>query len=284
VGGGTGPVSHDLLASIRTVTAGGRPFRIAGAHDALTARLAEEAGFDGIWAGSLEMCASHLTADNGGLPLGQVLERVAEMAAAVGCPVLVDAATGYADPGRTVDECERAGAAGIVLEDQVAPMTNSLRPHGLRLKDPEQFGKVLQKAVGARADEAFAVIARVESLVAGEPVATAVRRADAYAADGADAVVIHSRTGHGRDVREVLRRLGTDRPAGVIPTMYHAVTAGELAAAGASFVIYANQGVRAQIRAVRRVYAEILHSGSSTAAEPELSTVDEVLDLLPPAE
>ena len=186
-------MSRDLIGALRAAAAAGTgPFRLAGAHDALTARLAEEAGFDGVWAGSLEVCASHLAPDTGSLPLGQTVERVAEMTATVRCPVLVDAAIGYADPARTVQELQRAGAAGIVIEDQAAPKTNSLRPHGVRLQDPEQFCKTLREAVDAKTDQAFAVVARVEALVAGEPGAMAVERALAYAAAGADALVIHS--------------------------------------------------------------------------------------------
>lgn len=275
-------MTADLLAAIAgTVGRQGLPFRLAGAHDALTARLAEAAGFDGIWAGSLEQSASQFVADTGTLGLGRTVERVAGMAGAVRCPVLVDAEIGYDDPAQTVADFEQAGAAGIVIEDQAAPKSNSLRPNGLRLRDQAEFCRLMEKAVAAKGDADFVVAARIESLVAGEPVTVAVERARAYADAGADALIIHSRSTDGVDVGAALDLLHTDLPVGVIPTTYYRRTAGELAAAGASFVIYANHGLRAQMRAVRSIYDDILRTGSTASIEDRIATIVEVLDFLP---
>ena len=267
------------LASALGARAGTLPFRLAGAHDALTARLVEEAGFDGVWAGSLELTVSHGVPDEGDLPLGEAVERVAEMTAAVRIPLLVDAGNGGADPARVVRELEAAGAAGIALEDKAYPRFNSLVDAPHRLRDAGAFCEVLGAALAERRSRAFAVVARVEALVAGEPVAAALARCEAYADAGADALIVHSRSADGADVLETLRGLRLGVPVGVIPTAYYRLGAARLRDAGASFAIYANHGLRAQVEAVRRVLRAIAETGSSEAVEPLIASVAEVMEL-----
>jgi phosphoenolpyruvate phosphomutase len=271
-------VETGLTAAIRAC-AGTLPFRLAGAHDALTARLVEEAGFDGVWAGSLEITVSHGVPDTGELPLAEAVERVAEMTAAVRIPLLVDAENGGGDPARVVRELEAAGAAGIAIEDKAHPRFNSLVDAPHRLRDIGAFCDALQAALAERRSPAFAVVARVEALVAGEPCAAALARCEAYAEAGADAVILHSRSSDGADLLETLQGLRLGVPIGVIPTAYYRLSAARLRRAGASFAIYANHGVRAQVEAVRRVLRSIVESGSSEAVEPLIASVPEIMEL-----
>src|SRR5205085_276046 len=104
-------------------------------------------------------------------------------------------------------------------------------------------------------------------------------RAQAYADAGADAVVVHSRSVDGVDVVEVLRRLRLDVPIGVIPTTFYARDGVALRSAGASFVVYANHGLRAKVAALRQVFAEIYASGSTAAVEGSIASVGDVLEL-----
>ena len=275
---GAGP-SRLSSAIEEVVRAGNMPFRFVGAHDALSAQLGEEAGFDGIWASSLEVSASHAVPDDGSLPQREMVERVLEMSAAVRCPVLVDATNGDGDLAATVRAVEAAGAAGLMLEDKASPRTNSLSNSPHRLESPAAYGAKLERALASRSSSSFMIVARVEALAAGGTPAAAAERAEAYVDAGAEAVVVHTRSREGTDVLEVLRRLQLPVPIGLIPTTYFGWSACDLRAAGAEFVVYANQGLRAKVLALRRVFAAIYATGSSEAVEGGIARIEEVLEV-----
>ena len=100
-----------------------RPLQIAGAVNALCARLAERAGFLALYlSGAGVANASHALPDLGVTTLGDVLEDARRITSATDLPLLVDADTGWGSPliiRRTVRELTRAGVAGMHLEDQV---------------------------------------------------------------------------------------------------------------------------------------------------------------------
>src|SRR5262245_40273356 len=96
----------------------------AGAHDALSAKLAEEAGFDAIWASGFGISAVQAVPDANILTLTETLEAVRRIVHAVDIPVIADCDNGYGNAinvMRTAGEFERAGAAGICIEDNEFP-------------------------------------------------------------------------------------------------------------------------------------------------------------------
>src|SRR5215471_5469827 len=104
----------------------GRPRTLlaAGAHDALSAKLAEEAGFEAIWASGFGISAVHAVPDANILTLTETLDAVRRIVDAVGVPVIADCDNGYGNAInvlRTAAEFERAGAAGICIEDNEFP-------------------------------------------------------------------------------------------------------------------------------------------------------------------
>jgi len=96
----------------------------AGAHDALSAKLAEECGFDAIWASGFGISAVQGVPDANILTLTETLEAVRRIVDAVRIPVVADCDNGYGNAInviRTVGEFERAGAAGVCIEDNDFP-------------------------------------------------------------------------------------------------------------------------------------------------------------------
>src|SRR6266850_4832664 len=96
----------------------------AGAHDALSAKLAEEAGFDAIWASGFGISAVQAVPDANILTLTETLDAVRRIVDAVDIPVIADCDNGYGNAinvMRTVGEFERAGAAGVCIEDNDFP-------------------------------------------------------------------------------------------------------------------------------------------------------------------
>src|SRR5262245_54071929 len=163
----------------------------AGAHDALSARLAEEAGFDAIWASGFGISAVQAVPDANILTLTETLEAVRRIVQGVRIPVVADCDNGYGNAinvMRTAAEFERAGAAGICIEDNEFPKRCSFYA-GVRrdLVPAEEHARKVEAATAARSDPGFAVIARTEALIVGLGIDEALGRAHAYADAGADA-------------------------------------------------------------------------------------------------
>ena len=107
--------------------------RLVGAHNGLTARLVERAGFEGIWASSLEVSASHAVPDANILTMNDYLNAAIDMNSAVSIPVVVDVDQGYGNSINvihTVKKFEASGISGIIMEDKLFPKQNSLLAGG----------------------------------------------------------------------------------------------------------------------------------------------------------
>src|SRR6058998_362056 len=227
----------------------------AGAHDALSAKLAEQAGFDAIWAGGFGISAVRAVPDANILTLTETLEAVRRIVDAVAIPVIADCDNGYGNAInviRTVGEFERAGAAGICIEDNEFPKRCSFYGSVRRELVPveEHVGKI-EAATSARRTADFAVIARTEALIAGLGLAEALRRARAYARAGADAILVHSKACDFGELRSFAAAWDEPAPLVAVPTTYPAVGAEELEQAGFRMAIFANQALRAAIVAMR---------------------------------
>lgn len=256
----------------------------AGAHDALSAKLAEEAGFDAVWASGFGISAVQAVPDANILTLTETLDAVRRMADAVEIPVIADCDNGYGNAinvMRTVAEFERAGAAGLCIEDNEFPKRCSFYA-GVRrdLVPTEEHARKIEAAVSARRDRGFAVIARTEALICGLGLEEALARATAYAAAGADAVLVHSKQ---KDFGELARFAAqwTGRvPLVAVPTTYPDVSLQELYAAGFRMAIFANQALRGAIVAMRDVLRRMRETGRVSSVEDRIVPLDEVYQLV----
>src|SRR5262252_8503686 len=157
----------------------------AGAHDALSAKLAEEAGFDAIWASGFGISAVQAVPDANILTLTETLDAVRRIVDAVGIPVVADCDNGYGNAinvMRTASEFERAGAGGICIEDNEFPKRCSFYAGVKRdLVSAEEHARKVEAAVAARRHRHFVVIARTEALILGIGQEEALLRARMYA-------------------------------------------------------------------------------------------------------
>ena len=259
--------------------------KTVGAHDALSAKLIEEAGFDAIWAPGFGISASLKCIPDGSfLTMTEQLEVTKNIVEAVGIPVIADCDTGFGNAlnvMRTVQEYEKAGIAGICIEDNVFPKRCSFYA-GVRrelVSIDEHAGKV-RAAKSAQASPDFVVIARTEALIAGWGQEEALRRAEAYAGAGADAVLIHSKSPTFDELRAVARQWSGRVPLVVVPTIFGAVTAEELERHGFKFVIFANQVIRTSIRATRDTLDVLKREGRAEAVADRMVSLQEVYDLV----
>jgi phosphoenolpyruvate phosphomutase len=256
--------------------------QIAGAHDGLSAKLVERCGFHGVWASGLEISTSYAVPDANILTMTQYLERAIEMNDATAIPVIADCDTGFGNSNNVihaVKKYESAGISAVCIEDKHFPKVNSFIPGRQELAPiPEFVGKIMAAKNAQQTDE-FMVIARLETLIAGWGQEEALKRAHAYADAGADAVLIHSKSETPAEVIEFINRWRRRLPLVVVPTTYYAVTAEELESLGVKMVIYANHGLRASIKAVSEALRIIKDTGTTTAVEPNIASLEEVFEL-----
>jgi phosphoenolpyruvate phosphomutase len=260
------------------------PALLVGAHNALSARLGEEAGFDGIWASGFEISAARAVPDANILTMAETLDAAREMAEAVSIPVIADCDAGFGNAInviRTVVEYERAGVAGICIEDNTFPKRCSFYVGVAReLVSAEEHAGRIRAAISSRSSDDFLVIARTEALIAGYGMAEALNRARAYADAGADCVLVHSKATTSDELRDFAARWDRDTPLVSVPTRYKHTSAGELDELGYKVVIFANHALRASVKAMQTVLATLRESGTPASADPYIVELDEIYRLV----
>ncbi|WP_211369729.1 isocitrate lyase/phosphoenolpyruvate mutase family protein [Nonomuraea turkmeniaca] len=268
--------------SLRTALRSGKLLRAAGGHSALSARLAEEAGFDLIWSSGLEISATAGVPDANILTMSEFLEVAAAMAGAVSIPVLADCDSGFGNASNVahmVRVYEARGVAGICIEDKLFPKLNSFLDGDHELASPADFAAKIRAAVECRRSSELVVVARIEALISGRGLDEALYRARVYERAGADALLIHSKQQDPEEVFAFRDRYRGELPVIVVPTTYHHVTTAELASRGFSMVIYANHALRSSIMAMRQTFAKIMQDGTSENVETTIASLKEVFDL-----
>ncbi|MFC4035375.1 isocitrate lyase/phosphoenolpyruvate mutase family protein [Streptomyces polygonati] len=275
-------MSSPRYACFRSVLKAGGPVRVAGAHNALGAVLAQQAGFQAVWSSSLEVSAARCLPDASILTMTEYLECAAHMQKALGIPVVADCDTGYGgnmNVAHMVREFEDAGITAVCMEDKLFPKMNSFVGDRQQLLSTEDFAAKIETAKSVQSSEDFFVIARTEALISGMSVEEALRRCHAYCAAGADAVLIHSKSRTNAQVLEFLAQWDGRRPVVIVPTTYPDWHIDEVVAAGVSVVIYANQGLRAVVASLRHTFEEIYRSGDTTSVEDSIADIGDVFEL-----
>lgn len=258
--------------------------KIAGCHNPLSAKLAEDAGFDAVWFSGFEFATSMCLPDASILTMSENLTAISSITRTVKIPLLADCDSGFGDANNVafmVKEYEHAGASGICIEDKLFPKLNSFCESKQDLLPTNEFCLKLIAAASARKSKDFTIIARLESFIAGAGIEDAITRADAYVAAGADALVIHSKVSDLREIRAFFNKIETlSVPAIVIPTTYYNATIEDFCTISPHIkgVIYANQGIRSYIKALKRIYGKILLDGTSALIENELTSIPEAFD------
>jgi 2-methylisocitrate lyase-like PEP mutase family enzyme len=256
--------------------------RSLGAHDVFTARLVEAAGLETVFIGGFGTSASLLgLPDVGYLTLTEMAGAVRRMALRVSIPVVADGDTGHGDLHnvvRTVREFEAAGAAGILLEDQVTPKRCG-HFRGKQMIPAADMVLKLRAALDARHDPDFVLIARTDAR-AVEGLAGAIDRANRYAVAGADVCFIEAPEGRGeleeipRAVRHPL--LVNMLAGGVTPIL----PVDELGRLGYKIVVCPIESLLVTATAVQRLIRALLTRGRVDLPPEEMMTFAQVKELL----
>lgn len=253
-----------------------------GVYDALTARIAERAGFKSFFITGAGLTNTKLgLPDMGFLSFKELLDTVFAIRDAVECDIAVDADTGFGNPvnvRRTVRELERAGANTIIIEDQVSPKRCG---HfvGKAVISKEDMVQKIKAAVDARSEATTLIQARTDAR-AVEGLDGALDRARAYLEAGADMLFVEAPIS-----LDELARIPKEVPGihvcnMVIGGKTPILEREQLAGLGFAVIGYANAGLQAAVPAIDAVYRHLLTNGSIAGFEGAMMLFNDRQELL----
>lgn len=259
-----------LLARKAAITA-------PGAANALTARVIEDLGFEVAYVTGAGIANMYLGAPDVGLTtLTEVSNTLSAIADSVALPLIVDADTGFGNAVnmvRTVRVLERAGAAGIQIEDQVFPKKCG-HFKGKAIIPLDEMVQKVKAALDSRRDQNLQIIVRTDA-VAVEGLDRAIERAQAFIEAGADATFVEAPTTLDQLTR-IPRELRIPQVANIVfggntPDPGRA----QLAEMGFSLVLYANAALQAALKATYEVLGSLKETGSLDRVAERLASFDE---------
>ena len=247
-----------------------KPLQVVGVINAYTARMAEATGFRALYLSGGGVAANSLGMPDLGIStMEDMLTDVRRITEVTSLPLLVDIDTGWGGAfniARTIRSMTKAGAAAVHMEDQVGAKRCGHRP-GKELVPAAEMVDRIKAAVDARTDEGFVIMARTDAL-AGEGLAAAIERAQAYVAAGADMIFAEAIT--------ELPMYVEFRTAVAVPILANITEFGqtplwtreELAQAGVDIILYCCAAYRAMNAAALKVYETIRTEGTQKHVIP----------------
>ena len=268
---------------LRRLLAGDELEFILEAHNGISARIVEEAGFKGIWASGLALSAQFGVRDNNEASWTQVVDMVEFMADVTRIPILLDGDTGYGNFNnmrRLVRKLEQRGVAGVCIEDKLFPKTNSfIDGERQELADIDEFCGKIAAGKDSQNDDDFCVVARIEAYIAGWDTREALRRASAYLAAGADAILVHSAWSTPDQILEFSREWANRAPLVIVPTKYYSTPTVVFREAHVSLAIWANHLIRSAVEAMQDTARQIHADQTLVAVEDQIASVKEIFRL-----
>ncbi|MEM9105819.1 MAG: oxaloacetate decarboxylase [Pseudomonadota bacterium] len=255
---------------------------LPGVHDALSAKIAERAGFEAVIMGGFPATGSLLAApDSSQLGLMELADHFRRVSGAIDVPLFVDGDTGFGNVTnvrRTTIEFERAGVAGFFIEDQVFPKRCGHTPGKAVVPVTEMIAKI-KAATDARVDDDLVIMARTDAL-AVEGLDAAIERAALYREAGADVLFVEAPTSVD-DMRRITGELGGLQAANMIDFgMSPDLDAKQLHELGYCCGFWGLGSIFTMARALTDLYATIHRDGTSANARDRMITFDEYTTLV----
>jgi phosphoenolpyruvate phosphomutase len=294
----TGITAQHRLQRLKRILAVKPCMRVLEAHNGLSGLIAENTAFtdekgmvnefDAMWISSLADSITRGKPDIEAVDISSRLHALQDILEVTTKPLIFDGDTG----GKTehfvftVRSLERLGVSAIVIEDKTGLKRNSLLKEQSS-QEQESIEGFCEKIRAGRQNcvtRDFMIIARIESLILGKPIADALQRATAYIRAGVDGIMIHSKSPDAAEILEFARQyrdLENKVPLVAVPTTYNELHWQELQEAGFNIVIYANHLLRSAYPAMLSTATSILKNNRSREAESSLLPVEALLKLIP---
>lgn len=270
--------------------------RILEAHNGLSGLIVENVAvqkdgvdveFDAIWLSSLTDSTAKGQPDTEYVDRTSRAATISEILDVTTKPIIYDGDTGGVAEHFSilVRSLERMGVSAVIIEDKKGLKQNSL--FGIsreqKLVTADEMAFKIQAGKCAQVTDDFMVIARIESLIAGQGIDDALERAEVYIKAGSDALMIHSKESDPGEIlafAEGYRKMAQRVPLIAVPSTYNSITEDELLKAGFSIVIYANHLLRSAYPAMVATAKCILDHGRSKEADEYCMGIPEIIDLL----
>ena len=279
-------MSERPTTTLRRLLAGPEFLVVPGVADSLNARLVAEEEFKAIYMTGAGTTAVRLgMPDVGLLTMDEMVDNASRIAEASGLPLIADADTGYGGPlnvMRTIRAYERAGVAGVHIEDQQLPKRCG-HLAGMTLVPAGEMAAKIRAAVDAREDPDFVLIARTDA-IAVEGFEAAIERGKLYEDAGADVIFV--------EAPRTREQLAAIPPAFGVPALLNIGASGktpmldaeEAKELGFRLAIYPNFLILAAIPAVRRALRELKEKGTPAALLNDIAGFTELFDIVGMAE
>jgi 2-methylisocitrate lyase-like PEP mutase family enzyme len=253
-----------------------------GIYDMISVKLADQMGFDCLYMTGFGSVASYLGLPDAGLAsFTDMVNRVAAFCGAAKTPIICDGDTGYGgllNVAHTVKGYEKAGAAGIQLEDQEFPKKCG-HTKGRRVTPAQDMVRKIRVAADSRDSDDFLIVARTDARTS-LGLDEALRRAEQYARAGADVLFIES-----PETEQELETIGRSFD---LPLLVNIVEGGRtpqlppqrLQELGFSLAIYPGSGFLAVAKALENVYSNILQGKGTKPLERELYSFEKLCVLM----
>ncbi|MBW1213774.1 phosphoenolpyruvate mutase [Pantoea allii] len=267
--------------SIQKRLARGEYTQFMEAHNGLSAKIVEHAGFEAIWASGLSISAAMGLSDRNEASWSQVINALEQMADNTSIPILVDGDSGfgnYLNVMRFVKKLKQININAMCIEDKMFPKVNSFIGENQALAPVSEFCNKIRAAKDTGGDE-FTVVARIEALISGHPMEEALERAEAYKDAGADAILIHSKKSDAGEVFTFSERWGGKLPLFAVPTKYYNTEYQEFVKHGVTNLIWANHLIRSSVRSMKETADRIYKEKSLINVEKNVSSLDELFSL-----
>jgi len=261
-----------------------KPLVFPGVYDAITARIAQKAGFEAMFQTGYGTSATLLgMPDYGFIGPTETVENARRICKAVSVPVIVDADTGYGNPlsvWKLVNELESVGASGIFLEDQKWPKRCG-HMSGKEVIAKEEYAEKLRAALDARKSKDFVIVARTDAR-ASEGLDAAIKRGLVYKEIGADAIFIEAP----KSVEE-MKKIGKSIKAPLVANMIEGgatplLSSQNLHKMGFNLILYPLSVLYANTFATLQILKELKKSGTTSKLKNNLVNFDqfnEIVDL-----
>jgi 2-methylisocitrate lyase-like PEP mutase family enzyme len=253
-----------------------------GAVDVLSARVFKQVGYEMVWAGGFMSSASQLGwADANVISLTEHATYVRNIVLATDLPVLADVDNGYGSAInviRTVREMESAGAAGIVIEDQIMPKRCGLFPGNRPIVSADEMAGKIRAATESRSDPDFVIVARTDAFGAGLGLEDALERATRYVDAGANAVLPISKAFENLAAFANAADLGA--PLLTAPTLFPWVSTDDLDRLGFKIMIQPLVAALTMYRALHDAMSVLLEQGAPEVLVDRMWTFEDMTALV----
>ena len=271
--------------------------RLMEAHSALAGSIIENVKssdkekkfeeFDGFWSSSLAESLIRGKPDNESVSLETRITALSDLMDTTIKPLMFDADNG----GRPehipflISSLERQGVSAVVMEDKIGLKRNSLFSDQSRSYQDsiKNFSNKISIASKSKRYKDFLIVARIESLILGQGVGDALKRANAYSKNGADLILIHSKDKNPKEIfkfSKMFKKSKYFKPLIAVPSSYSKTFEKELIKNNISIVIYANQLIRSSYLAMKNTALSILKNKRSFESEKNISTVKDIISLI----